>query len=651
MPVAPTYPGVYVQEISSGLRTISGVATSVAAFVDWFSRGPMDEATQVFSWADIERTFGGLNDRSESSYALQQFFLNGGTTAWIVRVAADDPDAATAELPADPTAATPATVLTVTAANPGSWGNGLRVRVSPYGDGTFDLSVREVAVENGREVVAGEEVYRALDAIAASNDFADAVVDAADGMVTLATTAVPGATGTLSGDLSAVTWAAGAFLAGAAKTMTVTLTTAADSESRDVSLGTDAIDSIEEAAALLQGVLRSSRPGASGGVAGRVEFAQATVTVLGDRLQVAAGCGETCDGVLSFADIGAGSIADELMLSTTATDPAIEGPASYELAGGTDGTPPGADELIGSQATSPPTGLYALDQADLFNLLCLPRVAKVTGSRTSGDDFSAEEVDPVVAAATAYCEARRAVLLLDPPADQTTLPKIRAWLTSKATLRHKNVALYFPQVVVADPNNDYRPRSIGPSGTIAGLCSRTDTERGVWVAPAGTDAVLRGTTKLESKISDAENGQLNPIAVNALRTFDLYGNVAWGARTLFGEDSRGSEWKYLPIRRLALYLEESLFRGTQWVIFEPNDEPLWAQIRLSVGAFMADLFRKGAFQGKTKQEAYFVRCDATTTTPLDQDRGIVNLVVGFAPLKPAEFLVISIQQIASKVEV
>jgi phage tail sheath protein FI len=124
----------------------------------------------------------------------------------------------------------------------------------------------------------------------------------------------------------------------------------------------------------------------------------------------------------------------------------------------------------------------------------------------------------------------------------------------------------------------------------------------------------------------------------------VYGTVVWGARTLQGNDERGSEWKYIPVRRTALFIEESLYRGTQWVVFEPNDEPLWSQIRLSVGAFMQDLFRKGAFQGTTPRDAFFVRCDAETTTQYDIDRGIVNIQVGFAPLKPAEFVIISIQQ-------
>ena len=140
------------------------------------------------------------------------------------------------------------------------------------------------------------------------------------------------------------------------------------------------------------------------------------------------------------------------------------------------------------------------------------------------------------------------------------------------------------------------------------------------------------------------------MGVNCLRTFPVSGNVIWGSRTMEGADSLASEWKYVPVRRIALFIEESLYRGTQWVIFEPNDNPLWAQIRLNVGAFMHDLFRHGAFQGSTPRDAYFVKCDSETTTQSDINRGIVNLLVGFAPLKPAEFLIIKISQLAGNVQ-
>jgi uncharacterized protein len=138
------------------------------------------------------------------------------------------------------------------------------------------------------------------------------------------------------------------------------------------------------------------------------------------------------------------------------------------------------------------------------------------------------------------------------------------------------------------------------------------------------------------------------VAVNCIRSFSAYGTVVWGARTTGGNDEAGSQWKYVPIRRLALFLETSLYRGTQWVVFEPNDAPLWGQIRLNVGSFMQTLFTQGAFQGSTPQQAYFVKCDSETTTPTDQDNGIVNILVGFAPLKPAEFVIIQIQQIAGQ---
>jgi len=197
-----------------------------------------------------------------------------------------------------------------------------------------------------------------------------------------------------------------------------------------------------------------------------------------------------------------------------------------------------------------------------------------------------------------------------------------------------------------DGNNE----TFASGGVVAGLMSRTDAARGVWKAPAGTEANLRGVLGLSITMSDAENGLLNPAAINCHRTFPGIGTICWGARTLEGQDILASEWKYIPIRRLALFLEESLYRGTKWVVFEPNDEPLWAKVRLNLGAFMMNLFRQGAFQGGTPDKAFYVKCDAETTTQNDRNLGIINIEVGFAPLKPAEFVVIKIQQIAGDLE-
>ena len=218
-------------------------------------------------------------------------------------------------------------------------------------------------------------------------------------------------------------------------------------------------------------------------------------------------------------------------------------------------------------------------------------------------------------------------------------------------LRDENAVIYFPSIRAPDPLAESRLRTFVPCGAVAGIMAKTDAQRGVWKAPAGIDAILTGVPELELKLTDPENGELNPLGINCLRVMPATGRVVWGARTMKGADRLANQWKYLPVRRTALYIEESLYRGTQWVVFEPNDEPLWSQIRLNVGAFMHDLFIQGAFQGSTPKEAYLVKCDKETTTQYDIDRGIVNILVGFAPLKPAEFVIIKIQQLAGQTEV
>jgi hypothetical protein len=217
-------------------------------------------------------------------------------------------------------------------------------------------------------------------------------------------------------------------------------------------------------------------------------------------------------------------------------------------------------------------------------------------------------------------------------------------------LTDKNAAVFFPRITRPDPFHGGQPAEFGAGGAVAGVCARTDAQRGVWKAPAGLEATIVGAPQLSVPLTDAEVGLLNPLGINCLRALPGVGRVVWGARTRQGADRLTSEWKYIPVRRMALFLEESLYRGTQWVVFEPNDEPLWSQIRLNVGAFMQTLFRQGAFQGKTPQEAYLVKCDSETTTQDDVNLGVVNILVGFAPLKPAEFVVLKIQQLAGQIE-
>ncbi len=278
-------------------------------------------------------------------------------------------------------------------------------------------------------------------------------------------------------------------------------------------------------------------------------------------------------------------------------------------------------------------GLYALDSVDSINLLCLPGIA-----------------DPaVLAAAAEYCRERRAFLIIDAPSETVTPHEILALVDGPSLPRTDHAGLYYPWISIPDPLDNDAPRLAPPSGTIAGLFARMDAARGVWKAPAGTAAQLMNVVGVARRLTDEENGRLNPRAVNCLRVFPETGPVCWGARTLLGDDQHGSDWKYVPVRRLALYIEKSIDRGLEWVVFEPNDEPLWARIRASVGAFMHRLFVQGAFLGTTPREAYLVRCDATTTSQADLDAGIVNIVVGFAPLKPAEFVILTIRHRTGRV--
>jgi phage tail sheath protein FI len=301
---------------------------------------------------------------------------------------------------------------------------------------------------------------------------------------------------------------------------------------------------------------------------------------------------------------------------------------------GNDGAAPDAATYGGDPLTH--TGFYALDKVDLFNLMVLPGDRDVTESTYT----------QIVGPASNYCQQHRAFLILDAPDSWTNvdLPVADAAAVNnfRALVVKDHSGVFYPKVYYADAG---LKKLIGPGGMIAGLMARIDTQRGVWKAPAGTEADLRGVLDLEVNLTDLENGVLNKLGVNCIRKFPV-GIVNWGARTLAGSDDLGSEWKYIPIRRLALFLEESLFRGTKWVVFEPNDEPLWAQIRLNINAFMMGLFRQGAFQGTTPDKAFYVKCDSETTTQNDRNLGIVNIEIGFAPLKPAEFVVIKIQQIA-----
>jgi phage tail sheath protein FI len=514
-----TCPGVYIQEIPSGVRTITGVSTSITVFIGWASKGPVDKAQRIFSWQDFERYFGGLDSRSLLGYSVASFFANGGTDAYIIRLVNLNKDKP--EESATSGTATIDNKITLTAKNHGEWGNHYRINTKKRTDDPkrFQLQV----------------LY--FDKITEQNNKLGALVESFEN---------------LSMD---------------------------QNDSRFV------INVINEDSTILN------------------------ATLVGNP-------------------------------TTPPDDPAVSketGPALTPLTKGSDGiilkpNDGNFEKFLINEGEIP-----LLNQIDLFNILCVP----------------GESTKSTISFLEGYCRKKRAFLIVDSPEDKKfsdfEQPKNSPinGITGEDSI---NAAFYFPWLKIPDPLTENRSKDVPPCGFMAGIYSRTDANRGVFKAPAGIDASLTGVTSTTETINDNQNGVLNQQGVNCIRNFPVYGTVAWGARTLRGNDEIGSEWKYIPVRRLALFIEESLFRGTKWVVFEPNDEPLWSQIRLNIGAFMHNLFRQGAFQGSKPQDAYFVKCDKETTTQNDINLGIVNIIVGFAPLKPAEFVVIKIQQMAGQIQ-
>lgn len=794
--VQVSYPGVYIEELSSGVHTITGVATSIAAFFGRASQGPINKAVRITSLTDYARTFGPPHPMSDLAVSVQQFFNNGGTDCYVVRLAAG-------AIPSSITLLNPALVhvLTFTAKTAGDWGDGIRLEVdynTPNPDESFNVRV----IQTVANAVVLTEEFKGLVMDPLSSRFAPTYVTQSSSLVNVdlhadlgdpnvptdpiyatspagysesrlvldftsiaksnATRAMLNAAFNTAGhfeisvdesayvdvDLSTLNFAAmtppmiasaiqgeltskiAGVLPGAVITCTMDtvgpnlrVLRITSGSSRMSSVRIRRARALDMANKLMFGVdqggievvrFSNQRPVFTGSAftGGGTAFdsitngassvnklammaQSAAFTVNVDTVSVTVAASQTTgagdpwyvdasgatDGVreklrLVVAALnGDGTftqtyqaslwgyhlaiVLKAVTISGTSTvttssgtvvgDGTVDNARQYTLGnggsgtfqdtavGGFNGTVPLFNDYQGIELLR--TGFYALDAVDLFNLMILP----------ADRELPSAVLQNILGPASEYCLDHRAMLLIDPPDAWTLnrLPNINA--SDVSVLRallgdaQKNSAVFYPRVQYFDGTVQ---RFIGPSGMIAGIMARTDANRGVWKAPAGLDATLSGSTDLEVILTDRQNGILNPLAVNCLRSFAA-GRVCWGSRTLTGFDnSADDDWKYIPVRRTALFLEESLYRGTQWVVFEPNDEPLYANIRKNLNAFMMGLFRQGAFQGSTPASAFFVKCDNETTTQADRNLGIVNILVGFAPLKPAEFVVIQIQQIA-----
>lgn len=799
MPVTPTYPGVYVQEVPSGVRTIAGVSTSIAMFIGAAKKGPLFQPVRCTNYTDFVRAFSADTSAGQLPNYVKLFFLNGGTDCYVMRIASG---AASSQVTLKNEGSSAVSVLRLTAKDAGLAGENIRAVVNyktPQPEATFNLDLFRWAVDSaGNRTKNDTESWKGLTMDPASPLYAPAFITQNSKLVSaLPGSAMPtvGSGLSLSGravstatasdadfraawqplfgnntsviakyfmisiggspyvqvDLSSIPVGASsqtkaqtqtAVETAIQKSLAATMPTVdvhvtfpefpagtptftrmqVTSSSGDVfirpaaqydlavplMLGTDQgglevsryaahrpaptgitmrpsdnlintlanlkQTSLSTAFIKLPSVDNSGTP-----TARKVTLTLGTTTgadpVSKDNYSPSPN--ENSDGIREKLALIAGAVntfappADSwpwkadvwgyrlAVLPTDATGDnfyysgfGADNPTAaasttnnvhnYSLGAGGAGV--GGFQTsgaTGSDGVSPGSGEYedaytTIDkEVDLFNLMVLPPPAAVAMTGLYGR-------------ASVFCQQRRAFLLMDPPPGWTDAQSAS---TGVANLRVGLVkdysAVFFPNLTIDEGG---LKKNIGPSGAIAGLCARTDGTRGVWKAPAGTDADLRGVIGLEQRFSDGENGILNPRAVNTIRIFPN-GIVNWGARTMDGDNDFGSEYKYIPIRRLALYMEESLYRGLKWVVFEPNDEPLWAQVRLNVGAFMHNLFRQGAFQGATPKDAYFVKCDKETTTQNDRNLGIVNIWVGFAPLKPAEFVILYLQQMAGQIEV
>ncbi|MGO9729706.1 MAG: phage tail sheath family protein [Streptosporangiaceae bacterium] len=567
MPITPTYPGVYIEEVQSSVHTIVGVPTSVAAFVGYAARGLVDTAVQVSSWADYQRAFGGLDPASPMSYAAFLFFMNGGNSAQIVRASATDGSGAAAKI------ALSGDVILV-ATSPGTWGNAVYSAAVPP------------SLTAGLQVVVDTS-----NLVNAATLFNLTITDGSTG-------AIESYTGLSLG-------------AGPPGTPGTPITTA---------LASSALMNVEPGSGLTQ------KP------------ANGTYTV-GTFTPPPAPASSTSSSSPTSSTSSAGDTAS----SGSTPSAGASTPAPAAPAGGSQGT----DINAGSIAVVPAdqttrAGIYALVEADIFNMLCLPT--------NPGKPWPAA----TLGLAAEFCFQQRAMLIVDPPSQWTQAPPPLGFTIVVANPAvtgnyNANAATYYPNLEFADPITNTTVQ-LGPCGAVAGVWASTDDARGVWKAPAGTAAALTGISDLSVHVDDSESAVLNPIAVNCLRTLPLVGPVSWGARTAAGADELASQWKYIPVRRTALFIEESLRRGTQWAVFEPNDEPLWSSIRLNIGAFMNSLFKQGAFQGSTPAEAYLVQCDADNNPQSSIDLGILNILVGFQPLMPAEFVIIQIEQLVGQLQ-
>ncbi|MDO8586999.1 MAG: phage tail sheath subtilisin-like domain-containing protein [Armatimonadota bacterium] len=534
MPVTPTYPGIYIEELPPATHTITGAATSITVFVGYthpFKTKKFEQAERVLSFAEYEQKFGGLYRSglfdNDVAYAVYQFFLNDGANAFVIGLRPKYPYANKGEELKDFS-----------------------------GKLVTDLSGEPLTKDAGSVLVEGGTsgvgvLFTSLEPV--------------DLLPMIVTVKQP--------DLSEQTY-------------DITITYGSRVET-------------------YRGVTLTDKKGD-----------QKDPNFIETRINDVSG--------LAKVSLNPGATAYQLSDGKVSTSvwPTLENENMFA---------PGDFTPVFREHSS-------LDKIDIFNLLVLPGI----------HDYG------VLSQGLAFCERKRAFMIVDPPANASADGMDGLLEMEKLTVdmpKSPNGALYFPYLESQDPYTG-DTIELPPSGYVAGIYARTDTNRGVWKAPAGLETIVKNATRVadRGRMTDMRQGTLNPKGVNCLRTFPGKGTVVFGARTLVTENEAFKHWRYVPVRRMALFIEQTLYDNLKWVVHEPNDKPLWVAIRTSIESFMLSLFRQQAFQGSTPSQAFQVKCDDQTTTQQDIDNGIVNIIVAFAPLKPAEFVIIKIAQLAGQAQ-
>lgn len=568
-------PGVYVEEYDSGAVPMQGVSTSTAGFIGLAQRGPVVGKPQlVTSFADYKRAFGGYLSEAKFGearflpYAVEQFFINGGSRAYIMRVAAEGAAAAKAT----------AGVLQIEAANPGEWGNKIRVTV----EASSKAKTQVIAVNGADLKLKNAEGFNQGDVVELFDGKAKAyatIVSSLDNIVTLDAPCTLNVADEKIGTPKYI------------KTCELTLTVKLD-------------DVVETYANV------SLCPEAGNFVSARTRKSDlVTVAVTEAKAPAAPKEGKE---EKAPAPAKAGATPIEL----------VGGAAVIALAGGSDGKVANVNPSVYMGADNGPgkrSGLAAfLENVDV-SIMAIPGV-------------TAPEVQ---AALIAHCEnCKSCFAILDVPIDRKKTNDVVEFRDMYDTTY---AAMYHPWLEMFDPlakRSAYFP----PSGAMAGIYARTDNERGVHKAPA--NEIVRGCTGLSCNYNEGEQDILNPKGVNLIRAFTGRGIRVWGARTM----SSNGLWKYVNVRRLYIYIEESIKANTNWVVFEPNSEVLWGRVTRTIEMFLATCWRSGALAGSTPSEAYFVECGPTTMTQDDIDNGRLICNIGIAAVKPAEFVIFRITQ-------